>query len=208
MRANPRRRAGAFTLIEILVVCGVIAILAALLFPAFAKARSRGGEAACTSNLSQIGKAFQMYLDDHDGLRARRLQWLVPSHLAPQLLVCPNDPEPAGWGNVLWHNEYAGEPAWPHPESYGYFWCVADHDDLWELAQLADGSPGYVICPVHGTPLDVPTQPAFYNGRILRLCFDGSVRLRILDPGRQGFNFWKALTDDEDTDVTRREAGL
>jgi prepilin-type N-terminal cleavage/methylation domain-containing protein/prepilin-type processing-associated H-X9-DG protein len=62
-RGGPRR---AFTLIELLVVIAIIAILAAILFPVFARARERGARANCLSNLKQLGGAAQMYADDND----------------------------------------------------------------------------------------------------------------------------------------------
>jgi prepilin-type N-terminal cleavage/methylation domain-containing protein len=62
----PRRREGGFTLIELLVVIAVIAILAALLFPVFAQAREKGRQAACLSNLKQMGMAVALYAEDHD----------------------------------------------------------------------------------------------------------------------------------------------
>ncbi len=61
------RHAG-FTLIELLVVIAIIAILAAILFPVFARAREKARQANCTSNLKQIGLAVEMYAQDHDGL--------------------------------------------------------------------------------------------------------------------------------------------
>jgi prepilin-type N-terminal cleavage/methylation domain-containing protein/prepilin-type processing-associated H-X9-DG protein len=55
-----------FTLIELLVVIAIIAILAAILFPVFARARDKGRQAACTSNEKQMSLAFLMYADDYD----------------------------------------------------------------------------------------------------------------------------------------------
>ena len=60
-----RARSRGFTLIELLVVIGIIAVLAAILFPVFAKAKEMSKRAACASNLRQIGTSLAMYRDEY-----------------------------------------------------------------------------------------------------------------------------------------------
>lgn len=96
------RRAGdnrprAFTLIELLVVIAIIAILAAILFPVFAKARERAKESSCLSNQRQIGMGFLQYFqdyDDHFPMTKGDSVW--PNTLQPymrsfDILRCPSD---------------------------------------------------------------------------------------------------------------------
>ena len=64
---TPNQSRRAFTLIELLVVVAIIAILAAILFPVFGRARENARRASCQSNMKQIGLGLQMYIQDYDG---------------------------------------------------------------------------------------------------------------------------------------------
>ncbi len=61
-----KNKARGFTLIELLVVIAIISILAAILFPVFARARENARRASCLSNLKQIGLGVMMYVQDYD----------------------------------------------------------------------------------------------------------------------------------------------
>jgi prepilin-type N-terminal cleavage/methylation domain-containing protein/prepilin-type processing-associated H-X9-DG protein len=71
-----RRRARAFSVIELLVVIGIIGILLALLLPTLSSARRQSRALACKAQLQNIGAAFQMYLNENDG-------WYPPAPYSP-----------------------------------------------------------------------------------------------------------------------------
>ena len=96
-----RRRA--FTLIELLVVIAIIAILAAILFPVFAQARDKARQAACLSNMKQVGLGLHMYAQDWE-------ETLPPGNIVPHFNE-PNAP-PNFLGSIV-----------PYTRSLGIFVC-------------------------------------------------------------------------------------
>lgn len=95
------RRKG-FTLIELLVVIAIIAILAAILFPVFARARENARRASCQSNLKQIGLGTMMYLQDHDERYPFGKQARAGLDSSWSSTVIPNDHEWATASNIFW----------------------------------------------------------------------------------------------------------
>jgi len=111
-RGRTNREKRAFTLIELLVVIAIIAILAAILFPVFARARENARRASCQSNLKQIGLGIIQYRQDYDERFppfnftdappnashhkgwARVIQPYVKSH---QIMQCPSEPNKANF---------------------------------------------------------------------------------------------------------------
>ena len=137
-----------FTLIELLVVIAIIAILAAILFPVFARAREKARQTSCLSNLKQIGLGAMMYAQDYDERvmpgyicdgTPRGWWWEVPNgRIQPyikntQIIICPSNPVGTfGYGiNYQLYGGWNGTPCYAyggmplskiqHPAEVGMF---------------------------------------------------------------------------------------
>jgi len=120
-----------FTLIELLVVISIISILAAILFPVFARARESARRASCLSNLHQIGLAMIMYSQDFDG-------WNVQNRIK-----YPTASLPSGYtAYVTNHSDHTSNAYWPailnvYVKSFPVFTCPS-----WNRTAANQGSYG------------------------------------------------------------------
>jgi prepilin-type N-terminal cleavage/methylation domain-containing protein/prepilin-type processing-associated H-X9-DG protein len=148
MRSTNRR---GFTLIELLVVIAIIAILAAILFPVFARAREKARQTSCLSNEKQISLSWLMYADDYDEtvVDSQPLfyasppplgimnQWegaILPYVKNLQLFTCPSHKDWAPYPQT-----YGSTTALPagvvDQTGYGYngsFWAVGDAESAFD----------------------------------------------------------------------------
>ena len=167
------RRSG-FTLIELLVVIAIIAILAAILFPVFARAREKARQASCQSNHRQVGLAQLMYAQDYDERSlgaylggSAATYWTVmmtPYVKNTQIFVCPSDSSTNGYGHS--HNVF-GWDTWTismatvtHPAQTIYFADSATDGTPWATYHAAPDT-GY---PGGGAVLRYPGQDTLVCG--------------------------------------------
>lgn len=129
IQKNMRERG--FTLTELLVVISIIALLAAILFPVFARARDNARRTSCISNLKQIGLGIVMYTQDHDG-RVPKVYTTGNTTTAP-------DGEDFFAGGATW---FWQQMIFPYVKSHQLFYCPSSFSQVGtDIPSLGNESP-------------------------------------------------------------------
>jgi len=161
-----------FTLIELLVVIAIIAILAAILFPVFARAREKARQTSCLSNLKQIGLAEKMYEQDYDEVTGTYvvaapnsvttqlsfIDLLMPYVNNTQLFECPsadNGYRSGGVGALGSYGANISDTGVGGLTGQGYLYChrkIATFQSPAETAIFADTNGNHYFRYSGGTP--------------------------------------------------------
>jgi prepilin-type N-terminal cleavage/methylation domain-containing protein/prepilin-type processing-associated H-X9-DG protein len=119
-----RRAPTGFTLIELLVVIAIIAILAAILFPVFAKAREKARQTTCLNNQRQLATAIQLYAQDHEEVLPDATSVWGDLKLEKAVFICPTAGKKVTIGYV--YNPKVSAQAMGDIPRPAYRWMTAD----------------------------------------------------------------------------------
>lgn len=159
------KRRGGFTLIELLVVIAIIAILAAILFPVFARARENARRSSCMSNLKQFGVAIMQYTQDYDGMYPKYNDINLHPPVAP-------DPPGGYYVNNAANGYTWGQITYPYHKSLDIFFCpsTSQRNDGGANTKISQKNYGANVNVMGaGTPL---TESALASPATLYLIMD------------------------------------
>jgi prepilin-type N-terminal cleavage/methylation domain-containing protein len=125
VKSKPQKRRAAFTLIELLVVIAIIAILAALLLPVLSKTKANAQGTQCLSNGKQLGLAWLMYANDHNGILCSNIEGDAFTSRIPNWVLGWENFEPNNPDNTNLQCLTQGL-LWPYVTSAGIYKCPAD----------------------------------------------------------------------------------
>jgi len=183
MKTNSQIRV-AFTLIELLVVIAIIAILAAILFPVFARARENARRSSCQSNEKQMGIAVLQYLQDYDekymhqhenagsGDPVASYYWfqpLQPYIKSTQVFICPSVTDSPN--RTITPSDYVANGFIAHSTSQA---ALSDVAEQIIAAERADGASDIDYHPWVLPPATAPDPAEFQTHIAQTRHFDGS----------------------------------
>ncbi len=179
-----------FTLIELLVVIAIIAILAAILFPVFARAREKARQTSCLNNCKQLGLAFLQYAQDYDeriplvahygsinpysGSYETYQTLLMPYMKNTQLWMCPSRSDAgAALAYVMGAYPHYGYACWAYratrPNEWGSGFCDTKYGKLAtlekpaEMAVFGEASANGISNTTYGGMRIAPGRYDYYN---------------------------------------------
>jgi prepilin-type processing-associated H-X9-DG protein/prepilin-type N-terminal cleavage/methylation domain-containing protein len=137
-RTQTRRTSAAFTLVELLVVIGIIAVLIGILLPTLSRAREQANRAKCLSNLRSIGQGIHLYANSYKDR--------LPNTNSPKQTAA-TDPDSASFTLVAMANQIM------KTQGGGVFHCPSDKDD----------QPAKIVTGDYDTPDSARTSYDFYS---------------------------------------------
>jgi len=199
---GPRPRRRAFTLVELLVVIGIISVLIAMLLPTLGKAREQAKKVSCASNMRQVGQAIFMYANDNKGFTPcyyRALAGYTAPQPTPSLgTFVGNLPPgiPGGLG-LLFSDPKLGAGMQAYLKTGNVFFCPSDEQKAVNRRDPVTGEPGEYFGPniptTYGSPYRYMSYFYYYFPRDIR-------------PTDPSFS-WASSTDTLYRDATHRKLG-